>query len=600
MNKNFIFLIIFCFPILVFSQSTHQVEWKWKIFRSDRGCGLVLNGDTVVPYGRYAEIYTVDDEYFVLFKDHQEQYGYLNLETMEVRSAHYDFLGFYDFNLAKAGQQGKFGFIGRNGIPKIPLIYRDVTPFNEFGISQIKSDYYINFIDTTGRLLLPNKYTGLLRDGANNLYALTADGKWHFYFPGEDSVRKEAFDEVFETYNAKGVISFFNHGSALVKKDGQYALITIDLEPIVPFGRYDEIKLSTSEGFSIVSSEGKYGIVDSLGNEVLAVSNDSIELLRYSNRKNEIILYSVSNNGKFRLLNRYAQDILGVAFDSIYFQRYLNTLAFSGDKTYLLDGDLHILADEYSDYQIYSEFYRVRKGDLYGLINEKAEVVLPFIYEDFKILNYSPNSMNGLVKGDNKFGMIGRDGKIIIPMEYDQILTIENHNQLSGARYYHLVRKDGKWGALDRDNHILIPLEYNVISKEDIESEYAHYFKKNDKCGLITNQGIEFIPGTYDYLHYYSMNVILVQKDGDFGVINKYNESVLPTVFDQIIVDFMYIDSSSYVDMNILAFKDEHWSLYNNTGEILKAEISESELELTIVDWSKLKTRRYDMREVFD
>ena len=80
---------------------------------------------------------------------------------------------------------------------------------------------------------------------------------------------------------------------------------------------------------------------------------------------------------------------------------------------------------------------------------------------------------------NGKYGGIDKNGKIVIPFEYDKIGEL--HNGLIAAS------KNNLWGFIDTNGNIKIPFEY----------EKAHQFKQDDlaevakygKSFLINKQG---------------------------------------------------------------------------------------------------------------
>ena len=75
---------------------------------------------------------------------------------------------------------------------------------------------------------------------------------------------------------------------------------------------------------------------------------------------------------------------------------------------------------------------------------------------------------------DNQFGLIDKEGNVIIPFEY-QKLVLTTVNAYS-------AQKENKWGIITKSNQILIPFEYDLTS-DFIENICA--VKKDGKWGFI-------------------------------------------------------------------------------------------------------------------
>jgi len=75
----------------------------------------------------------------------------------------------------------------------------------------------------------------------------------------------------------------------------------------------------------------------------------------------------------------------------------------------------------------------VVKDDKYGVINREGEVVLPFEYSKIRL----GSEYLRLYKGDNNKGVAFKTGQLILPAEYEKILTYRE------VPYYFLIQKTG-------------------------------------------------------------------------------------------------------------------------------------------------------------
>lgn len=86
----------------------------------------------------------------------------------------------------------------------------------------------------------------------------------------------------------------------------------------------------------------------------------------------------------------------------------------------------------------------------------------------------------------NQIGVIKYDGKILIPVEYEQIKQIEVCN----VKLLY-VKKDGKYGLIDFNKRIIVPRKFNIISwdknKPYLIVERRHIFTKEKHYGRRTS-----------------------------------------------------------------------------------------------------------------
>jgi hypothetical protein len=92
-----------------------------------------------------------------------------------------------------------------------------------------------------------------------------------------------------------------------------------------------------------------------------------------------------------------------------------------------------------------------KKTGKWGYINQKGEVVIPFIYE--KTVPFWENFRNlGIVKKNGKWGAIDTKGNQIIEHLYDEF-------EFTGGLQAIRVKLNGKWGKINPSGEIVMPFE---------------------------------------------------------------------------------------------------------------------------------------------
>jgi hypothetical protein len=126
-----------------------------------------------------------------------------------------------------------------------------------------------------------------------------------------------------------------------------------------------------------------------------------------------------------------------------------------------------------------------------------------------------------IVKMDDKYGMIDKTGKFIIPCTYDYI------NYPSGGLI--LVKKNERWGYINLANKEIIAPKYEVASPF-IDGLAA--IKQNNKWGYINTAGKEIVPPKYDEGYNFSEGMALVKLNNKFGYIDKTGKLIIPCIFE--------------------------------------------------------------------
>lgn len=128
-----------------------------------------------------------------------------------------------------------------------------------------------------------------------------------------------------------------------------------------------------------------------------------------------------------------------------------------------------------------------------------------------------------VVQKNGKYGYVNKDGKVAIPLEYDDANYFLGHI----AR----VKKGNKYGYIDTNYKIVIPIKY-----DDIENlNFTIYLtKENGKYGFIDKTGKTVVEHQYDDARGFNANVVKVAKNGKYGLTDYTGKIFLPLEYDEI------------------------------------------------------------------
>jgi WG containing repeat len=137
----------------------------------------------------------------------------------------------------------------------------------------------------------------------------------------------------------------------------------------------------------------------------------------------------------------------------------------------------------------------------------------------------------GIKRG--KWGVIGVDGKELVPFQYDSIKDLSFSGPPRRIKLF--GQQNGKWSLMPRDSGTTSsPASYDFICKAN-QDGFAK-FKRGQKFGLI---GLfaekEIIPAAYDDLEFLNSNYIKFKQGQKFGLI-RYGDTkeIIPSVYDNI------------------------------------------------------------------
>ena len=163
--------------------------------------------------------------------------------------------------------------------------------------------------------------------------------------------------------------------------------------------------------------------------------------------------------------------------------------------------------------------------------DKKTNDVTPIPSENWKA-NYDwvePLCENSVVKvrKNHKFGLVDHNGKVLIPVEYEDI-----ESGVSLNLYWLWAKKDGKYGYLDENGAVVIPFIYDGAKTF---SGLMAAVKKGDKWGYIDTEGTVIIPFAYDELDdFFTDDYCAAKKNGKWGYIDKNNKVIIPFIYDEV------------------------------------------------------------------
>ena len=297
-------------------------------------------------------------------------------------------------------------------------------------------------------------------------------------------------------------------------------------------GDYNSIELGC-EGQFIVEKNRKYGVVSEKGTIILPLKYSFIN----SNKNG----YTVKLNGKVGLFNLEGKEIIPISYHWIYTDKIDDNIPIvaelDGKEGYINTKNEWVIPPTYRDAFAFRQgLAKVREVRDYIYINLKGEPVIQDFDADViepsdntyivgvrKECKYMVYDLNGnlldtynllrnnwsddaifAVKKGGKWGYIDGYGKVIIPLEYEEV---RNFSEGLAA-----VRKDGKWGYINLKNEVVIPIEFtNEVGF--FKNGGAEYYTDRG-AGLINLKGEIIAEPKYNSIEYIKGNVAIVSFDG--------------------------------------------------------------------------------------
>uniref|UniRef100_UPI001F1790F2 WG repeat-containing protein n=1 Tax=Brumimicrobium mesophilum TaxID=392717 RepID=UPI001F1790F2 len=196
----------------------------------------------------------------------------------------------------------------------------------------------------------------------------------------------------------------------------------------------------------------------------------------------------------------------------------------------------------------------------FGVINKKGRTIVPFIYESIGSRNGVFQEEKACVCASNesrqiKCGFVNLKGKIVIPLKYDGIFI----NYTDGIS---LVKGNNRIGGINHLGDTVIPFIYsNAYEIRDglVSVCLSSSDNKTGYWGIIDTTGKQIIPFLYSDIGYFNEKIAVVKKGEHWGLINRYNQPLTEFKYD---FGFTFENGKAYLT------KDKKKYLLENGDEI--------------------------------
>jgi hypothetical protein len=149
----------------------------------------------------------------------------------------------------------------------------------------------------------------------------------------------------------------------------------------------------------------------------------------------------------------------------------------------------------------------VGKDKKHGFVDKNGKLVVPLIYDE--ALTFSEGM--AAVMQNFKWGYIDSTGKTIVELQYNEAMSF--HDGLA------VVAKEGKYGFIDKKGEIVIPIEFN--SARGFSEGLAAVMNQKGKWGYIDASGKMIIPFKFGFADVFTEGIARVMETGTMYYIDK-------------------------------------------------------------------------------
>lgn len=352
---------------------------------------------------------------------------------------------------------------------------------------------------------------------------------------------------------------WYEEGILRVQKNGKYGLIDLNGKEILPC-EYEEIKaLQGIENSLIIQKDGKIGLTNNKGSIIIEPNYKEIKNLGETYKEGYI---TINDENKYGIISTTKKQILENKYEEIeqiYFKDYYLIKENGKKKLINAEGEV-VLGDSFDDITSQTTTGVIyKKGDLYGEITTAKETTIEPKYQ------YLQETLQEIyiAKQNDKYGIISKEQEEKIPFEYVGITYNEK------ANLFIAEDTEYKTEIIDTQGNIKLSGILSEINTEEsyikmrIDDEYKYY---NFKCE--EKPSSEILKNN---------TIFLSKKDGKYGYVDEKGN---------VVVEYIYDDATEQNEYGFAAVKkDGLWGSIDKEGkEIIEPKYNlENNLQINFI-----------------
>lgn len=380
----------------------------------------------------------------------------------------------------------------------------EVAKIEQYNYFVLKQNELFGVIDRSGNTIVPAQYDEIkIPNPEKAIFICYKNDSIEVLNENNEKILTQ-YEKV-EPIRLKNIVSDLMYEKSVLKysENGKYGLIDYSGKKITkPI--YDEIdSLTYKEGEMLVKQNEKYGVINMNGYEIIEPSYDSISVDRYYTNENQYknAGYIISNTTEEGYRYGYIDKSGSIITEPQYNELSRITQIDDNNNAYLI----------------------CAKNGQYGVLKNKEEI----LENEYQSINY--DEFNGLLvlEKSKKYGVSTLDGKIIVPLQYNQIDITGIYLYAQNDQGTTIYNNDGTQANID--NNISIINTTNEQYKIKINNT------NTTKYGVIDNKGNQVIEEKYNYIEYLYDNYFIVSNENSkLGIIDDKDNTKVEIKYDSL------------------------------------------------------------------
>ena len=289
-------------------------------------------------------------------------------------------------------------------------------------------------------------------------------------------------------------------------------------------------KVTKNYQYFTLYAQNKWGVMNQDGEEVITPSYQEMIIIPDEEKEVFICTYDVDDQTgtyKTKAINSKNEDI---------FTEY--------DQVEAIDN-----MDKNNNLWYEKNVLKVSKNGKYGLIDFNGKELLPIEYDEITTLDGMENSI--IIKKDEKVGLVNDNGSIIIDVNYKEIKAL-------GETYkegYITIDESDKYGVVSATKRQILENKYDEVSSVYLKDYYL--VRENGKKELIDSDGKVILDAGFDDIKSATTNGVIFTKNDLYGEISALGEVTLEAKYQ----DLKEVKEGKYI-----AKQNDKYGIIDNVG----------------------------------
>ena len=405
-------------PMAVFDEKGECI-YKYKKCKDSNGFLYLKNELTdtiVVQPGKYTNMFTIQDDIIHMWVGNKT--GIMELDgTVVIPAIKYGNIipsknGFW-VKLSKYGD-GATGYLDREGKCIIPAVNYSKVYSLDNGLFEVIANNKASVTDSLGNIIFSTKYSGLhpIKDNNGNWYYETYLGNGR----GKMSSNGKVLSEPQATIEKKKIEKYGFSYIEILDKNGMYGISDVLGKQILPCA-YSMIMYNKDiHGFKLFNN-GFQGVADSKGNIIIPCNK--YHYVNAIRRKGMPLFFCVDYLGKYGLCDSIGNELIKPQFDEISPNANATATAQIGLVKGVIDFKGNVVVPfEYSKISLLNDgMYEVQSLNKHGICDNRGHIIIPPRYTAIKKISLTDGSFNHLykVKDGETTGLFTIEGEMLFP-----------------------------------------------------------------------------------------------------------------------------------------------------------------------------------------